>query len=320
MEPGLRTYVLKRVGFAVLMLVGVSIILFTIMRLAPGGPEAVLIGGEFSPEAAEQIRRRLGLDRPIALQYLGWAGAAVRGDLGRSFKTGDPVAALIFDRLGPTLQLTSGALALALVVAVPLGVLAAVRRGTIWDTLGSAVALFGVSFPSFWLGIMLILIFSEALPILPPSGLAEYGRESEPLSRLRHAILPTLTLGLIQMAALMRFTRSSLLESLRQDYVRTARAKGLGDGRVVWRHALRNALIPVVTVVGLSLPALVGGAVLTETVFAWPGIGRLAVGAAFERDYPVIMGVNLIVAAVVITGNLVTDLAYCAIDPRISYR
>src|SRR5438094_608155 len=189
------------------MLVGVSIILFTIMRLAPGGPEAVLIGGEFSQEAAAQIRQRLGLDRPIALQYLGWAGAALRGDLGRSFKTGDPVAALIRDRLGPTIQLTFGALALA-----------------------------------------------------------------------------------------------------------------LGGGQVVWRHALRNALIPVVTVVGLSLPTLVGGAVLTETVFAWPGIGRLAVGAVFERDYPVIMGVNLMVAAVVITANLITDLAYCVIDPRISYR
>jgi peptide/nickel transport system permease protein len=316
---GLRSYVLRRLGFAVLMLLGVSMILFAIMRTAPGGPEAVLIGGEFSAEAAAQIRQRLGLDRPLALQYLTWAAAALRGDLGRSFKTGDPVAALIADRLGPTLQLTGAALLFAIVVAVPLGVLAAVRRGTAWDTLGSAVSLFGASFPSFWLGIMLILIFADALPWLPPSGLADYGREGDLVSRLRHAVLPTLTLGLIQMAALMRFTRSSLLEALRQDYVRTARAKGLADRRVVWRHALRNALIPVVTVVGLSLPTLVGGAVLTETVFAWPGLGRLAVGAVFERDYPVIMGVNLVVAAVVITANLLTDLAYTLIDPRIAY-
>jgi peptide/nickel transport system permease protein len=319
-EGGLRAYVLRRLGFAALMLIGVSIILFAIMRVAPGGPEAVLIGGEFSPEAAARIRQRLGLDRPLLLQYTTWATAAARGDLGRSFKTGDPVATLIADRVGPTLQLTGGALLFAVVVAIPLGVVAAVRRGTAWDTLGSAVSLFGVSFPSFWLGVMLILLFSEALPLLPPSGLAEYGREHDLLSRLRHAILPTLTLGLIQMAAVMRFTRSSLLEALRQDYVRTARAKGLADGRVVWRHALRNALIPVVTVIGLSLPTLVGGAVLTETVFAWPGLGRLAVGAVFERDYPVIMGVNLIVAAVVIAANLVTDIAYCLIDPRISYR
>ena len=317
---GLRSYVLKRLGFAALMLVGVSMILFALMRAAPGGPEAVLVGGEFSAEAAAQIRQRLGLDRPLALQYATWAAAAVRGDLGRSFKTGDPVAALIAERVGPTLQLTGGALLFAVVVAIPLGVLAAVRRGTAWDTLGSAVSLFGVSFPSFWLGVMLILLFSEALPLLPPSGLAEYGREHDLLSRVRHAILPTLTLGLIQMAAVMRFTRSSLLEALRQDYVRTARAKGLADGRVVWRHALRNALIPVVTVIGLSLPTLVGGAVLTETVFAWPGLGRLAVGAVFERDYPVIMGVNLIVAVGVIAANLVTDIAYCLIDPRISYR
>ncbi len=302
------------------MLFGVSLILFAIMRLAPGGPEAVLIGGDLSPEVAAQVRARLGLDRPLLAQYAGWVLAAARGDLGRSFKTGDPVAALVLDRLGPTLQLTGGALALALAVAVPLGVLAAVRRNTIWDALASSVSLFGVSFPSFWLGIMLILLFSQTLGLLPPSGLSEYGREGDLGARMRHAVLPTLTLALIQMASFMRFTRSSLLEVLQQDYVRTARAKGVPDRRVIWRHALRNALIPVVTVVGLSLPVLVGGAVLTETVFAWPGIGRLAVGAVFERDYPVIMGVNLMVSAVVIGGNLLTDLAYCVIDPRISYR
>jgi len=302
------------------MLFGVSVILFLIMRLAPGGPEAVLVGGELSPEVAAQVRARLGLDRPLVAQYAGWVMAALRGDLGRSFKTGDPVAALVADRLGPTLTLTGGALALALVVAVPLGVLAAVRRNTMWDALASIVSLFGISFPSFWLGIMLILLFSEALGLLPPSGLSEYGREGDLGARLRHAVLPVLTLGLIQMASFMRFTRSSLLEVLQQDYVRTARAKGLPDGRVIWRHALRNALIPVVTVVGLSLPVLVGGAVLTETVFAWPGIGRLAVGAVFERDYPVIMGVNLMIAAVVIGANLLTDIAYCLIDPRIGYR
>jgi peptide/nickel transport system permease protein len=319
MSRGLGRYIAKRLGFAGLMLAGVSVVLFTLMRLAPGGPEAVLVGGEFSQEVAAQVRERLGLDRPVVAQYGTWALAALRGDLGRSFKTGDPVLTLILDRLGPTLQLTGGALVLALGVAVPLGVLAAVRRDTVWDTVASAISLFGVSFPSFWLGIMLILLFSEALHLLPPSGLSEYGREGDLGVRLRHAAMPTLTLGLIQMAAFMRFTRSSLLEALRQDYVRTARAKGVSGGRVVWRHALRNALIPVVTVVGLSLPTLVGGAVLTETVFAWPGVGRLAVGAVFERDYPVIMGVNLLVAAVVITANLVTDLAYCLIDPRISY-
>ena len=319
MNRGLGRYVANRLGFAGLMLAGVSVILFTLMRLAPGGPEAVLIGGEFSQEVAAQVRQRLGLDRPLLVQYGSWVLAAVRGDLGRSFKTGDPVLTLILDRVGPTLQLTGSALLLALVVAVPLGVLAAVRRDSVWDTLASAVSLFGVSFPSFWLGIMLILLFSEALHLLPPSGLSEYGREGELGARLRHAVLPTLTLGLIQMASFMRFTRSSLLEALRQDYVRTAQAKGVPDGQVIWRHALRNALIPVVTVVGLALPTLVGGAVLTETVFAWPGIGRLAVGAVFERDYPVIMGVNLLVATVVITANLLTDLAYCLIDPRISY-
>jgi peptide/nickel transport system permease protein len=320
MDAGLRSYIVARVAFAVVMLLGVTMILFALMRLAPGGPEAVLVGAEFSPEAAAQVRERLGLDRPLATQYLAWVSAAARGDLGRSFKSGEPVATLIRERLGPTLHLTGGALVFALVVAIPLGVLAAVRRNSVWDTLASAVALFGVSFPSFWLGIMLILLFSEVMHLLPPSGLSEYGREGDVLARLRHAILPTLTLGLIQMAAFMRFTRSSLLEVLRQDYIRTAHAKGLSAGHVVWRHGLRNALIPVLTVVGLSLPTLVGGAVLTETVFAWPGVGRLAVGAVFERDYPIIMGVNLLVASVVITANLLTDLAYGLVDPRITYR
>ena len=316
----LARHIVKRFAYAGLMLFGVSLILFAIMRLAPGGPEAVLVGGELSPEMAAQVRARLGLDRPLPVQYSSWVLAAARGDFGRSFKTGDPVATLVVDRLGPTLTLTGGALLLALLVAVPLGVLAAIRRNTIWDALASSVSLFGISFPSFWLGIMLILLFSEVLGLLPPSGLSEYGRESDLGARLRHAVLPVLTLGLIQMASFMRFTRSSLLEVLQQDYVRTARAKGLPDVRVIWRHALRNALIPVVTVIGLSLPVLVGGAVLTETVFAWPGIGRLAVGAVFERDYPVLMGVNLMIATVVIVANLLTDIAYCLIDPRIAYR
>ena len=319
MTRGLARHLAKRLGFAVFMLVGVSLVLFALMHLAPGGPEAVLIGGDFSQEVAAQVRHRLGLDRPLLAQYATWALAALGGDFGRSFKTGDPVSTLILDRLGPTLQLTGGALGLALAVALPLGVLAAARRDSVWDTVASAASLFGVSFPSFWLGIMLILLFSEALRLLPPSGLSEYGKEGDLAERLRHAVLPTLTLALIQMAAFMRFTRSSLLEALGQDYVRTARAKGVPGRRLIWRHALRNALIPVVTVVGLSLPALVGGAVLTETVFAWPGIGRLAVGAVFERDYPVIMGVNLLVAAIVIGANLVTDLAYFLVDPRITY-
>src|SRR5262245_62076399 len=177
MDAGLRIYLVQRLAFAVVMLVGVTAILFTLMRLAPGGPEAVLVGGDLSPEAAAQIRQRLGLDRPLVTQYVGWVAAAASGDLGRSFKTGEPVVALIRDRLGPTLHLAGGALVFALLVAIPLGVLAAVKRNSVWDTLASAVALFGVSFPSFWLGIMLILLFSELVPLLPPSGLSEYGRE-----------------------------------------------------------------------------------------------------------------------------------------------
>jgi len=320
MASGLRGYIIQRVAFAIVMLLGVTMILFALMRLAPGGPEAVLVGGEFSPEAAAQVRERLGLDRPLATQYVAWVSAAARGDLGRSFKSGEPVATLIGERLGPTLHLTGGALVFALVVAIPLGVLAAVKRNSIWDTLASALALFGVSFPSFWLGIMLILLFSEVLHLLPPSGLSEYGREGDVLARLRHAILPTLTLGLIQMAAFMRFTRSSLLEVLRQDYVRTAHAKGLSVGRVVWRHALRNALIPVVTVIGLQMGRLFGGAVVVETIFALPGLGRLAADSIFFRDFPMLQGVVLILALAVLLANLFTDFLYALLDPRIRYR
>jgi len=316
---GLIAYALKRLGFAVLMLVGVTIILFAIMRVAPGGPEAVLVGGEFSPETAARVRQRLGLDRPLVAQYAGWAGAALRGDLGRSFKTNDPVATLIVDRLGPTLQLTAGALLFAIAVAVPLGVLAAVRRGSVWDTLGSAVSLFGVSFPSFWLGIMLILLFSEGWHLLPPSGLSEYGREGDVTSRVRHAVLPTLTLGLIQMASFMRFTRSSLLEVLRQDYVRTAWAKGLTERAVVIKHGLRNAVIPVITLLGTQLPLILGGTVIIEQIFGLPGVSRFLFDAINQRDYPVIQGVNLLVVATVVAVNLAVDALYAVLDPRIRY-
>ncbi len=312
-------YIMRRVLIMVPTLIGVSMILFSIMMIAPGGPEAVLMGDDISPEAAARIRANLGLDQPAPVQYLRWFTAMVQGDLGNSFRTGEPVLSIILDRLPNSLTLTLAAFVFALAVAIPFGVLASVKHNSWIDKLMSVLAFFGVSFPSFWLGIVFILIFADRLGWFPVSGMATYGMESDIANRLHHLILPAVTLGSVQMATYMRFTRSGMLEVLRQDYIRTANAKGLHPSRVVLRHGLRNGLISVVTIVGLSLPALIGGAVLTETIFAWPGVGRLAVNAVFQRDYPVIMGVNMVVAFTTVMVNLLVDVVYTMIDPRIAY-
>ncbi len=300
-------------------LLGVSIILFVVMNIAPGGPEAVLMGDDISPEAAARIRANLGLDQPLPVQYGKWLISMLQGDLGNSFRTGEPVFNLIMERLPNTLILTVAAFAFALVIAIPIGIISATKRGSIIDKAASVVAFLGVSFPTFWLGIVAILIFSQWLGWFPVSGIAAYGMENNLWNRLHHLVLPAVTLGSVQMATYMRFTRSGMLEVLKQDYIRTARSKGLGEGRVIRVHALRNALITVVTIMGLSLPALVGGSVLTETIFAWPGLGRLAVNAVFQRDYPIIMGVNMVVALITVLANLSVDMMYTLIDPRIAY-
>ena len=312
-------YILRRILVMIPTLLGVSIILFAVMMIAPGGPEAVLMGDDISPEAAARIRANLGLDQPIPVQYLRWLGNTVRGDLGTSFRTGESVLGLITDRLPNSLILTLAAFVFALMVAIPFGVLAAVKYNSWIDKLASVVAFLGVSFPSFWLGIVFILIFSFRFGWFPVSGMAPYGMEGDFWVRLHHLVLPAVTLGSVQMATYMRFTRSGMLEVLRQDYIRTANAKGLHPRKVIVKHALRNGLISVITVVGLSLPALVGGAVLTETIFAWPGVGRLAVNAVFQRDYPIIMGVNMAVAVVTVTVNLLVDVVYTMVDPRIAF-
>jgi peptide/nickel transport system permease protein len=313
-----RRYVLRRVLAVPFMLLGVTVILFAVMHAAPGGPEAVLMGGNLDQATAARIRANLGLDRPLPVQYLAWLRALLHGDWGTSYLTGEPVTRTILEHLGPTLELTLVAVLMALVVAVPAGVAASVRPDSWFDRISSGLAFAGISFPSFWLGIMLILLFASYLRWLPVEGIA--GVTGGGLGdRLRHLILPAVTLASTQIASLLRFTRSSMLEAIQQEYVRTARAKGLPERVVIYRHALRNALLPVVTVLGLSLSFVVGGAVLVETVFAWPGVGQLAVQSVFSRDYPVIMGVNVMIAVVVIVGNLVTDLTYALIDPRIGY-
>lgn len=312
-------YVLLRLLFAVPTLLGVSIILFVILHIAPGGPEAMLIGDQYNEDMAREARRNLGLDRPLPVQYLSWLESVASGDLGRSFIDGTPVTSIIAERIPATLQLAAASLAISVLFGVLLGVVAAVMHNTLLDRIATILAMIGVSFPSFWLGIMFILLFSTRLGWLPSSGIATYGQEHDLVSRLQHLILPAATLSMLQLAIFMRFTRSAMLEVLGQDFIRTARAKGLREYVVIIRHALRNALIPLATISSFSIKSLIGGAVFVEVVFAWPGMGRLAVDSVFARDYPVVLGLTLLLSVVTIASNLIVDLLYPVIDPRIGY-
>lgn len=311
----MRGYIVRRLlqTFALLWLI--SIITFTIIQVAPGGP-AILYDPNTTAEEMAQMRRVLGLDQPLYVQYWRWLTSVLHGNLGMSLTQGAPVVQLIGERLPPTLLLAGAALLFAVLVGVPLGVWSALKRNTFVDHLFTTVSFFGLSMPVFWYGLVLILFFSVRLKWLPAGGMVTVGQES-PLDLLAHLILPALVLGTVHMAEITRYTRSSVLDALQQDYIRTARAKGLGQLVVVGKHALRNALIPVITVVGLMLPRIAAGAAITEQVFAWPGMGQLAVRAAFQRDYPTIMGVTLMVSVVVALANLLTDLVYTLVDPRV---
>ncbi len=320
---GLSKYVLGRLLAMVPMLIGISLLLFILMNMAPGGPEYVIVGDleRYSPRLVEQIRAEFGLDKPIHVRYGIWLGNALRGNFGVSTTTvgGVPVMELISERFLATIQLTGFSLLLSVIVAIPLGILSAVKRYSTMDKVITFTAFTGICFPTFWLGVMLILLFSVTLGWLPASGIAPHGMRGVLGARLMHSILPVFTLSAVQMGRYLRFTRSSILEVMREDYIRTARAKGLADRAVLFKHALRNAMIQIVTVIGLSLPALVGGSVLVETVFAWPGLGRLAVQAISRRDYMTVMGVQLVIATATLLANIVVDLVYALIDPRISY-
>jgi len=270
-----------------------------------------------TPEQREALTRRLGLDQPVPVRYLQWFSGALRGDLGISLSSNEPVAFRIAQRLPNTLLLAGTALVVSILVGIPLGVVAALRRNSLPDFAVAIVSVMGVSVPAFWLGIILILAFSVSLRLLPSSGIASSGNEGDLGDRLQHLVMPALVLSTTVLPYVVRFTRSALLEVLNQDYVRTATAKRLSHVRVVYGHALRNALVPVVSIVGTLVPRLVGGSVVTEAVFGWPGMGRLAVEAANGRDYPLIVGITVIVAAVVVSSSLVVDLAYSWLDPRI---
>ncbi len=309
-------YVLQRLVYSIPVLIGATILIFLLIHLVPGDPAAAIAGPDAKPQDLEIIRTRMGLDRPLPIQYLGYVGRALRGDLGQSYFFKEDISRLILRTMPATLELSFAALLISLAVALPAGVISATRRNSWVDRSSMLLAVVGASIPAFWLGIVLIFLFAVGLGWLPASG---RGGPLWTTAGLRHIILPALTLGALMMASTTRLTRAAMLEVLQEDYIRTARAKGVSEQVVVYRHALRNALIPIVTNLGLQIGALLAGSFLVETVFAWPGIGRLSVDALSRRDYPLIQGTMLMVVVFFIVVNLLVDLVYPLLDPRISY-
>jgi peptide/nickel transport system permease protein len=311
-------FLVRRAFISALTLLLISLIVFAGVRMIPGDPARVLAGTDADAAGLEEIREKYGLDAPLPVQYVRWLALAVRGDLGESIRTRTSVAATVATKLPITIELAVLSLLVALSLAIPAGVVAAVRRNTVWDVLASGLSLGGVSIPNFWLGIMLILLVSVRLGWLPASGFVPL--VEDPVGNLKRMVMPALVLGTGLAAVLMRQTRNAMIEVLSADYVRTARAKGLAQGAVVVRHALRNGLIPVVTILGLQMGALMGGAVVTEQIFVLPGFGRLIVEAVFTRDYPVVQGVVLITASSYVLINLLVDVSYTVLNPRIRIR
>jgi len=310
-------YLLSRLLQSIVLVVVVSVVMFALISAAPGGP-AILVQQDVTAEAAATMRRNLGLDDPAPVQYWRWASRMLQGDAGVSLSNSRPVGLLLSQRFSATALLASAALLLAIVVAIPIGVMSAVRRNRWFDRIATAAAFMGVSVPNFWLGIMMIILFSVTLGWLPSGGMGGSGDVSG-WDRFRHLVMPAFVLSASSMAQLTRYTRSSMIGVLREDFVRTARAKGVPQPQVLTRHVLRNGLIPVITVIGVIMPRLFSGAAITESIFAWPGLGRLAVDAALQRDFPVIMALTMLVSVLVISASLVVDLLYVVVDPRIRY-
>jgi peptide/nickel transport system permease protein len=312
------TYLVRRIATIAPTLVFVSMLIFGLQQLLPGDPAMILAGEERDPSVIAHLRETLHLDKPLPLRYLYWVRGVLHGDLGESLRTQQPVLQLILEKLPVTLELGAFAIVIALVIGIPAGVVSAVKRGTAWDYGANVVALWGLSTPNFWLGIMLILLFSVTLGWLPASGYVspfEDWREN-----IASMIMPAFVLGNAIAAVLMRHTRSAMLQVLSSDYVRTARAKGVPERSVVLKHALRNGLIPIITLGALELGTLLSGAVLTEQVFTIPGFGKLIVDAVFNRDYAVVQGVVMFTATAYIVLNLVADIAYAVVNPRIRYQ
>ena len=312
------TYILRRLALTIPVLIGITFIVFALLAFAPGDAISLMLGTEAAnPEIIERRRAELGLDKPWLQQYTDYMGRLLRGDLGRSFTYGTPVNTMVAERLPNTLVLTIASMIVALLIALPLGTLSAVKRNTVWDYSAMFISMAGVSMPNFWLGLLLIITFGLELRWLPIRGLGDI---SDGLWQyLRHLILPAVTLGTSLAAILMRLTRNSMLDVLGEDYIRTARAKGLSGRPVIFKHALRNALIPVVTTAGVQFGALLGGAVVVETIFSLPGLGLLAINAIQARDIPVIQGSVLVFSLCFVLVTLLVDLLYAVINPRVRY-
>ncbi len=308
-------YIGRRLLLTIPVLFLVSLIVFTLIAMIPGDPALVFIGGEAGKEAVEALRKQMGLDRPLAVRYMIWLGQVLHGNLGKSVRDGRPVVDVLLLKLPVTVELAAVALTVAWSIAIPAGVLAAWKRRSAIDYTATTVALAGISIPNFWLGIMLIYLFAVDLRWLPPSGYIEPW--IDPGRNIRLMIMPATVLGTALAALVMRLLRSSMLEVLGTEFIRTAQAKGLSDRLVLLKHALKNAMIPVATVMGLQLGGLLGGAVITETIFAVPGIGRLAVESILTRDYPMVQGVVLFSAVAIVFVNFTVDVLYSVIDPRI---
>ncbi|MDX8364539.1 ABC transporter permease [Cytobacillus sp. Hm23] len=314
-------YIVRRLFMTIPLLLGITIISFVIIQMAPGDPTALLIDPSISPADKEKMIENYGLNDPIHVQYLKWVGNMLQGDFGTSLlKKGTPVSEMIMNRLPNTLLLMLVATVLAFLISIPLGVYSATRPYSKLDYGITVTSFLGLATPNFWLGLILIMFFSVKLGWFPTGGVANLTGPSGLWDRIHHLILPAFVLASADMASLTRYTRSSMIDVTKQDYMRTARAKGLKRGTVIYKHGLRNGLTPVITIFGVMLPTFIGGSVIVEQVFAWPGLGRLFFESAFKRDYPVIMALTVLSAVLVIIGNMIADILYAVFDPRIEYK
>ena len=314
-------YILKRLLYAIPVFLGITFVIYTLINLAPGGPLSVLAAsGEMSLSDLEALKISMGLDKPIVIRYFIWLGDLLHGDFGISYRTSQEVSLMISQRIMPSLMLTGTGILAAMLVGVPLGIISAYKPNSVWDHISTFISFIGASVPNFFLSLLLIYVLAVKLKWFPTSGMQSSGMSGNLLDLLHHLALPAFVCGIQPIGNYIKQTRSSVLEVLNDEYIKTARSKGLTNVVIVLKHAFRNALIPIVTTISLSIPFLIGGAVVTEQIFAWPGIGSLMITAITSRDYPVIMGVAVLICGVVLVANLILDLIYAALDPRIKFK
>lgn len=317
-------YIFKRILIAIGVLFGVSVIIFSLVHMQPGNPYTSMIDPTVPPEVIKEMLTKIGYYDPIHIKYIKWISRALRGDLGYSIQYGQPVLQVINSRIWNTVLLSSFALIISTILGIIIGIISAIKKNTLFDYVTTVFSFIGISIPAFFFGLLLIKIFAFDFPILPVSGMKTLGEDytgiKNALDVLKHMILPGLVLALLQSAAFVRYTRSSMLEVLDKDYIRTARAKGLTKKKSILKHGVKNALIPLVTIICMQIPFIFSGALLTETIFVWPGIGRLNYDAVLNRDYPLIMGILMILSIIILLSNLLADILYAVIDPRIKYK